>query len=121
MAWGPKTDATPLERIISETFFDQEPILADGGVAHCQLSVAFALDAIDDAIVRVYATLDGATWDVRPIRETVIERVPGGNSTVSFTIDRVYQFRIGVESLGELPTVGFSFRLSGQEEGASAG
>ena len=124
MAWGIKQSATARNNVTTELYFDETPILEDEGLAHCQVSVKFLPNPGDDAIVRVYATLDDgpmdtAEWDTQLFGEHVIDKINVGLATISFTVSGVYRFRIGVQSARTLESVTFSYRLARQPAGAS--
>jgi hypothetical protein len=122
MSWGPKQSATTEDDVTTERLFDATPTLADEGLAHCQVTVAFPPNPKDDAIVRVYATLDDGNgeWDTQLYAEHLIEKVDGAVARISFTVSGVYRFRIGVQSAGTLTSTDFSFRLNRQPEQAGA-
>jgi hypothetical protein len=125
MPWGTKQSATQWTNITEERFFDEAPTLADEGLAHCQVTVVFPPNPKDDAIVRVYATLDDvamddADWDTQLYAEHLIEKVNDASARLSFTVSGVYRFRVGVQSAGTLARADFSFRLSRQPEQAGA-
>jgi hypothetical protein len=124
MPWGTKQSATQRSNVTEERFFDEAPILADEGLAHCQVTVVFPPNPKDDAIVRVYATLDDvamddADWDTQLYAEHLIEKVNDASARLSFTVSGVYRFRVGVQSAGTLARADFSFRLSRQPEQAA--
>jgi len=125
MPWGNKQTATQRSNVTEQMFFDQAPVLADEGIAHCQVTIAFPPSPADDAIVRVYATLDDAPmddadWDTQLFAEYLIEKVSDATARLSFTVSGVYRFRVGVQSAGTLTRTDFSFRLSRQPEQAAA-
>jgi hypothetical protein len=124
MPWGTKQSATQRSNVTEERFFDEAPTLADEGLAHCQVTVVFPPNPKDDAIVRVYATLDDvamddADWDTQLYAEHLIEKVNDASARLSFTVSGVYRFRVGVQSAGTLASANFSFRLSRQPEQAA--
>jgi hypothetical protein len=116
MAWGEKRTATMLANVTAEKFFDDTPMLADEGLAACQVTVEFPKNANDDAIVRIYATLDddALDWDTQFFDEHVIEKVSEATARCSFTVSGVYRFRVSVQSAGTLTGAEFSYRLSRQ-------
>jgi hypothetical protein len=118
MSWSAKQSATTGDDVTTERLFDATPTLADDGLAHCQVTVTFPPNPKDDAIIRVYATLDddNGDWDTQLFGEHLIEKVHDDTARISFTVSGVYRFRIGVQSAGTLVSADFSYRLSGQPE-----
>ncbi len=118
MSWSAKQSATTGRDVTTERLFDATASLADDGLAHCQVTVKFPPNPKDDAIVRVYATLDDGNgdWDTQLFGEHLIEKVNDATARISFTVSGVYRFRVGVQSAGALISTDFSYRLSHQPE-----
>jgi hypothetical protein len=116
---GIKNSAATLVDVKAEVFFNETPTLADEGLALCQVTIKFPPNPRDDAIVRIYATLDdtpmdNADWDTQLFGENLIQKVSDDVARASFTVSGVYRFRVGVQSADTLESADFSYRLSGQ-------
>lgn len=115
MAWSTETAATQLTSITSEQFFDQTPTLTPGETVHVQVSVDFPSSPTDDAIVSIYASLDGTDYDLTPRVQLRLLRMIDPNR-VSVTLTGMYQFRVGVKRSGTTDTLtsaDMSFRKNG--------
>lgn len=97
MAWDSKTNATQLTSInATEQFFSTKPTLQPNQAAHCQVTIDFPTTPADDATVSVYATLDDTTYDTTPYMTMRVSKATD-NNIVSFIVQGVYQFRVGVK------------------------
>lgn len=110
MAWSSKTSATQLTSITTEQFFSfggsSRVDLDPGESAHFQVEVNFPASPTDDAIVAVYGTLDESSevYDLIPVIEFVIDKAADPNR-VSFLVDGVKGFRVGVRRSGTTDTI----------------
>lgn len=106
MAWGSKTTSTQLTSITTEQFFSQTPTLNPGETHHVEVEVNFPATPTDDAIVKVYGTLDASSenWDDTPIMQFRIDNGIDPNK-LSFLISGIYKYRIGVQRSGSTDTL----------------
>lgn len=106
MAWGADTASTQLTSITTEQFFSQTPTLNPGETAHCQVEVDFPTTPTDAAIISIYTTLDASTevWDITPYVQFRLANSPDPGR-LSFLIDGVYKFRVGVQRSGTTDTL----------------
>ena len=106
MAWGSDTASTQLTSITTEQFFSQTPQLNPGELAHCQVTVDFPTTPTDNAIISVYTTLDDTSenWDDVPWMQFTLLNDTDPNS-VSFLVQGVYKFRVGVQRDGSTDTL----------------
>lgn len=104
MAWGSKDTATQLTSITTEQFFDDKPQLDPGEVCHVQIGCDFPSSPTDNLIVACYATLDDTTYDTVPFLEFEIDNATD-QPDVSFVVQGVYQFKVGVRRNGTTDTI----------------
>jgi hypothetical protein len=104
MAWGSTVTATQLTSITTEQLFNQTPILNPGELAHVTVDVDFPSTPTDHGDVSVYGTVDGTNWDDVPfIAVRVLNTIDP--CQVTFIVEGVYQFRVGVKRSGTTDTL----------------
>jgi hypothetical protein len=105
VGWGSDTAATQLTSVSTEQFFSETPQLAPNEFAHVQI-IGNSSGTTDNLLIKVYATLDASTenWDTVPIMEIELDCTDGADNDVSFIVQDVYKFRIGVQRDGSTDT-----------------
>lgn len=96
--------ATQLTSITTEQFFSTTPDLSAHEGCHVQVEINFPGGPTDDAIVSVYAQVDGTNYDIVPFQQYRISKADDP-SRVSFIVKDVVKFRVGVKRSGSTDTI----------------
>jgi hypothetical protein len=105
VAWGSDTASTQLTTVSTEQFFSETPQLDPNEYAHCQV-IGNSSGTTDNLIIAVYGTLDASSenWDTVPLFEFTLDCTDGADNDVSFIVEKVYKFRVGVRRDGSTDT-----------------
>lgn len=101
VVWGADTASTQLTTVSTEQFFDYKPEPDPNEYVVCQV-VGNSSGTTDSLTISVYSTLDvaGETWDTVPIFTITLDCTDGANNNVTFIVEKLYKFRVGVQRDG---------------------
>ncbi len=106
IGWGDKIGATQLTSITTEQFFNIEQQMAVNQIAHIEVTVDFPSTPTDNALIKVYHSLDDSTivWDDQPFLEFTIDKDTDPNKVSFTTPPGIYRWRVGVQRDGTTDT-----------------
>jgi hypothetical protein len=125
MPWDQRTDAARKIDFGEEDFFDAVSLNSPNAVAQCQVAIGFKEEdppsgwPSENAIVNVYAGLDGGEWDVQPLPGLSFLLSQDHNpNRLTFIVSGVRRFRVGVRPQrrgAALATADFSYQIGKPE------
>lgn len=113
MSWS-NIISTTLNNITTRQYFPVVVSLNPKEIAHCTVTATLPSS---NAIITIFASLDGTNWDTISVFQYYIDRSYGSPGQVSFLVGGYYKFKVGIESDNiayAITSATFSYRLDSQ-------